>query len=115
MQYRKLDNSGDMVFGHSSKDYLTDCAEAVAQSVLTRLRLWRGEWYLDTSEGTPYMQEILGKGTESSAVQALYKRVRETDGVESITNFQTSLDADTRQMKFEIEIQTEYGAITVNG
>jgi hypothetical protein len=104
-----------MTFGHSAKDYFQNTPEAVAQSVLTRLRLWRGEWYLDTEEGTPYMQEILGKNKEASAVSALYKRVRETEGVTAITNFQTSFNPDTRKMSFEIEIETEYGSATVNG
>jgi hypothetical protein len=115
MRYRKLDKDGDMVFGHSAKDFYQDSAEAVGQSVLTRLRLWRGEWYLDTSDGTPYLQEILGRGKEASAVQALYKRVRETEGVANILNFQDSYDPETRKMTFEIEIETDYGAITVYG
>jgi hypothetical protein len=115
MQYRKLDRDGDMTFGHSAKDYFQDSPEAVAQSVLTRLRLWKGEWYLDTDEGTPYLQEILGKNKEASAVNALYKRVRDTEGVKSITNFQTSFNPDTRKMNFEIEIETDYGSAVVNG
>ena len=75
MRYRKLDDAGDMVFGHGSDDYYIDRAEAVAQAVMTRLRLWRGEWYLDTDEGTPYLQEIFGRGTESTR-QTIRRRAR---------------------------------------
>lgn len=104
-----------MVLGHGGADYYVDNREAVAQSVLTRLRLWRGEWYLNTQEGTPYYQEVLGKNKESTAVQALYKRIRDTEGVLRITDFSTTYDADTRQMYFELTIDTIYGEITVNG
>ena len=54
MRYRKLDAAGDFVFGHGAADYHRDSPEAVAQAVLTRLKLHRGEWFLDRSEGTPY-------------------------------------------------------------
>ena len=112
MQYRKLDADGDMVFGHGSADYLKDNAEAIAQSVLTRLQLWRGEWYLNTSEGTPYMQDILGKGTRDSAIRALQTRILDTDGVTSIEDFQ--IIPDWRHYRFYIVINTIYGEASIN-
>jgi hypothetical protein len=115
MRYRKLDEDGDMTFGHGSKDYHQDTPEAVAQAVLTRLRLWRAEWYLDTSEGTPYMQEVFGRGTDSSSIRALRARVLETEGVRDILSFTAHQDPDTRKATFTIEIDTDYGETTVNG
>lgn len=115
MRYRKLDDAGDMVFGHGSDDYYIDRAEAVAQAVMTRLRLWRGEWYLDTDEGTPYLQEIFGRGTESTAVRALRLRVLETEGVTDIVSINATNDPETRKAVFQITVNTIYGAVTVNG
>ena len=71
MKYRKLDENGDMTFGAGLDNYFIDSAEAVAQSVLTRLRMWLREWYLDTNDGTPYYQQVLGKHTQTEAVQDL--------------------------------------------
>ena len=115
MRYRKLDDAGDMVFGHGSDDYYIDRAEAVAQAVMTRLRLWRGEWYLDTDEGTPYLQEIFGRGTESTAVRALRLRVLETEGVTDIISINATNDPETRKAVFQITVNTIYGEVTVNG
>ena len=114
MHYRKLDKDGDMIFGHGRKDYLSE-AEAVAQSVLTRLRLWKGEWYLDTEEGTPYLPDILGKGTESSALSALHDRILETEGVKDIVSIDGNVDEDSRHATFTITLDTIYGEVVVNG
>lgn len=114
MRYRKLDADGDMVFGHGREDYLTG-TEAVAQSVLTRLRLWQSEWYLDTEEGTPYLTDILGKGTESSSVAALQSRILDTPGVKSILEISATQDPETRKASFSMTLDTIYGEVTVNG
>lgn len=115
MRYRKLNDDGDMVFGHGADDYYRDQAEAVAQSILTRLRLWRAEWYLDTADGTPYVQEIFGRNTESKAARAIRKRILDTEGVKTIVDFNASLDRDTRKAIFTVTVDTDYGEVTING
>lgn len=115
MKYRKLDSSGDMVFGHSNNDYYKDQKEAIAQSLLTRLQLWRGEWYLDTQEGTPYMQEILGKNTQSTALRALQERILNTEGVTGIVSISVDTDSDTRKSSFIVTVNTIYGETSING
>lgn len=114
MHYRKLDANGDMVFGRGRDDYLSG-EEAVAQSVLTRLRLWRGEWYLDTEEGTPYPAEVLGKDTEASSIAALQSRVLDTLGVKRIVEIGASHDPDMRKASISMTLDTIYGEVTVNG
>lgn len=113
MKYRKLDSSGDMVFGHGLNDYLQDTPETVAQSVLTRLKLWRNEWYLNTDDGTPYMQDVLGTNTKQSAIRAIQQRVLDSPGVTKITAFEYTQSG--RHAKFMLTIETIYGEATVNG
>src|SRR5260364_424406 len=54
MRYRRLDAAGDYAFGRGLSDFEQDTPEAVAQAVKTRLALRFGEWFLDTSDGTPW-------------------------------------------------------------
>ena len=115
MRYRKLDADGDMIFGHGGEDYFRDQAEAVAQSILTRLRLWRTEWYLDVGEGTPYMQEVFGRNKLGSAARALRSRILDTEGVKSITALTADVDRETRKLVFACTVETDFGEVTVNG
>lgn len=115
MRYRKLDAQGDMVFGHGGEDYLQDSAETVAQSILTRLRLWRGEWYLDTTEGTPYTQEVLGMGRTATALRALQQRIADTEGVRDVLSIELVRDPDTRRATVRAEVLTDYGEVVVSG
>ena len=46
MKYRKLTENGDYAFGRGGADMHADTPEAVGQAVLTRLRLFAGEWFV---------------------------------------------------------------------
>ncbi len=114
MRYRKLTTSGDFAFGSGAADYLVNTPATVAQAVLTRLRLFTGEWFLDTSEGTPYASDVLGKYTTGVYDAAIRERILGTDGVVSITAYSSSLDRATRQLSINATISSAYGPITVS-
>jgi hypothetical protein len=107
MKYRALDADGDYQFGRSGI-FLTDSAEAVAQAVQTRLRLWAGEWFLDDREGTLYEDAVLGYGTQGVRDQVLKQRILETQGVLSIVAYESKTGAD-RKMSVTVTISTLYG------
>lgn len=109
MRYRRLDNDGDMTFGSQQKDFLRDAPTAVVQAVITRLKLWVDEWFLDTSEGTPYVQAALGKYTSQTIAPAIRERILTTEGVTEITAFEVIFNPDTRVAKVEATIETIYG------
>lgn len=115
MRYRKLDENGDYSFGMGQTDFLKDTPEAVGQAVLTRLKLWVGEWFANTSDGTGWATDVLGKGTSSIYELMLRKRVLETQGVLGINDFQAQFDADQRTLSIQINIDTIYGQTTVEG
>lgn len=73
--------------------------EAIAQHVKIRLRFFRGEWALDTREGTPYWEEILIRGASDSVVSEVFRRVvAETPGIASVRQFAISIDRQTRTL-----------------
>lgn len=109
MRYRKLDENGDYSAGHGSADFFVDSPETVGQSVLTRLRLWTGEWFLNTDEGTPYREQVLGMRKRQTAGPALKLCVASTEGVTSVDNFAADYDGNSRHLAVSATISTVYG------
>lgn len=109
MRYRVLTADGDMRFGHQQADFLRDSPDTVAQAVLTRLKLWMGEWFLDQTEGTPYQQAVLGTSKRATVEPALRARILDTQGVQALTAFDLSIDPDQRTASVRATITTLYG------
>lgn len=93
---------------------MVDQAEQVRQQLLIKLKLWRGEWFLDTEFGTPYLQQILGKQlTLSGSIAALRKSIMEVSGVRKIISFEYSFSNSTRKLSVNFTADTPYGIIEV--
>jgi len=113
MRYRKLSQDGDYTFGNQAADFYKDVPEAVGQAVLTRLRLLRGEWFLDKTAGTPWSSEVLGKYTNGTYDAAIRRRILGTQGVLQITEYSSSVDTEKRKLTVTATINTIYGTTTV--
>lgn len=116
MLIRALDSTGDMQFGRGAKIFYKDDPVGVAQLVVSRLHLEEGQWYLDLSEGTPYMTQILGKGTASTRDPAIRARILETDGVSAIPpgGYFSVLDRDSRVWSVQTSLDTFYGLTDIS-
>ncbi|ADO09878.1 hypothetical protein Pvag_1690 [Pantoea vagans C9-1] len=113
MKYRREDEKGDYTFGQGDNTWLTNSPEAVAQAVKNRFLLWNGQWFLDTSEGTPWIESVLGKQRPDTYNLAIRRRILETRGVNSIIAFDTTLNTSSRRVLFSATIDTLYGTTTV--
>lgn len=112
MRYRREDADGDYTFGRGDNTFLINSPETVAQAVKTRFLLWRGQWFLDTTAGTPYIQSVLGKQSPDVYNLAIRQHILQTQGVSSIISFDTSVDSRTRRVSFTATIDTIYGKAT---
>lgn len=112
MRYRKLSDSGDYVFGQGPLEFWSNVPDAVGQAVRTRLLLATGQWFLDTTDGTPYATEILGTGTQPIYDQAIQARIIDTPGVVSLDAYKSYRDQQ-RNLTVEATISTVYGSVEV--
>lgn len=111
MIYRKLDSSGD--YSHAA--HFKNDFNVVAQAVMTRLKLWETEWFIDLQEGTPYLNGVLGKYTEDTIDSLIKSRILETEGVIEIIEYSTIFERDLRKYNITVKISTIYGEGVVNG
>lgn len=112
MLTRRIEKTWDMTFGFGLANYAAR-AEAVAQSVRTRLQLIQGEWFLDTSAGVPYLAQICVKPANLPLAESLIKAtILETEGVATLEAFDMTFDANTRRLNISATVTTIYGETT---
>lgn len=104
IKVRKLDKNYDVCRGNGNNDFLYDL-DATVQLHVQRLRLWRGEWFLDTDDGMPWLQ-LLGKPNEQEIEFEFKKRLLETPGIAKITKYEHTHDTETREFLINYEYQT---------
>jgi hypothetical protein len=109
--YRKLDENGDYTFGQRNAFYSE--TEAVAQAVITRLLHFKGEWWENLTDGTPFFQEVAGHffsyAENPSQVDLIFsERILGTQGVKEITEFDSRINTQTRTYSASITITTIY-------
>lgn len=113
MRYRQLSPTGDYTFGAGLRNYYIDVPAAPGQAVKTRLQLAQGEWFLDLSEGTPYASNVFGKQSQANADVVVRDRTLSTQGIVSISSYESSLEPVTRAFRAAETVTTIYGETEV--
>lgn len=103
MRYRPLSPSGDYTIG---VPFLTGAA-ATAQAILTRLKLWQGEWFLNTADGTPWQQQILGHPPNSNVDALIKQRILGTPDVTAILQYSSSFNPVNRKWSINCLVKTD--------
>lgn len=105
MIVRRLDRCGDITTRGESVAYNM---EAIEQLVVMRLKLFKGEYFRNITEGVPWWQDILGKQQErTNGEQIIRNRIARTPGVLNITRFDVSYVE--REMYIQCSFNTIYG------
>jgi hypothetical protein len=112
MRYRQLSPDGDYSFGQGTANFLVDSPETVGQAIRTRLALFSGEWFLDNTEGTPYLTQIVGSLYGQSIYDiAIRTRIAGTPNVVNIITYFSSLS--DRQLTVDATVDTTFGQARV--
>lgn len=80
--------------------------EALAQRIRTRLRLFRGDWFLNLLEGVPYHDYVLRKSSTAAMQREVIRRALVTmRGVREVVSLTVELDARTRTLTVVGEVR----------
>ncbi len=104
----ELDHTWDLETDNNGLLRLISDKEQLAQKLTQRLKLFYGEWFLDTTRGVPYFGNILGERNENNVVvQLLTDEILKESEVTSVFNIQSSLI--NRKFAYSCDILSIYG------
>ena len=93
----------------SDGDFTTtqNLAENLRQKLSMTLKMWQGEWFMDTTYGTPYRQAILGgrprTQTEVDAILLSVVNIYNSE-IQSIDAFSSNFNTQDRDFDIQFEV-----------
>lgn len=109
-----LDNTGDLDTSNNELT-LTTGLQAIQQHLQVKLRMFLGEWFLNTSVGVPWFQDILVKQPNFVTIEnALKTEILETVGVIELISFEFDFNSTTRVFTLDFRASTEEGIIDLS-
>jgi len=87
-------------------------ADRIAQQINTTLLAFMGEWFLDTTFGVPYFEDILVKSPDRSGIEAIFRaRIRAVPGVTQVSAMQLQLERQLRVLRVTYQADTTFGRL----
>jgi len=105
-------DSWDLVF-HNNDLMLIDNAERIGQQIKITLQFWFQEWFLDTTQGIPYLEHICVKNPNLQHIRQIFRNaIMSVDGVDSVTELTLSVNAKERILSVTYTANTSAGLLT---
>jgi hypothetical protein len=103
-----LDSDNELVI---DRDFAFASGQSgAAQVIRNEMEAFKGEWFLDLDDGTPWYQEILGKKyNEVRISQVMRTRLLAISIVDSVIEMSSEWDGATRTMTVYWEVKTVFG------
>jgi len=87
MRVSGITAAGDWTFGKGRANYKR-ASKAIAQNVVTRLRSFTDDWFLNVDAGIPWLELLGNRGTERRILRAIERTVLQTEGIREITRLE---------------------------
>lgn len=85
---------------------------AIRQAVLQILQTFAGEWFLDTTKGIPYFQQVFVKNPNLDLIQAVMQRaITDVPGIASLNAFNFDYNNGLRELSITFQATSTNGQI----
>lgn len=108
MRVSGLSKEGDWRLGRGKALYLTESA-AVAQKVVTRLRSFKRDWFLDSEAGIDWILLLGTRGTENTILREVERVIISTNGVLELTSLSMDVNNSERSATIFATYKDIYG------
>lgn len=106
----------DIVFQANGDFATVDGSLGILQNILQTLKVYLGEWYLNTNIGLDYYGQILVKNPKQSAIDAIFiNAILGVAGVQQLNSYSFSPNFITRQLTVSFSAQTTSGIVDYEG
>jgi hypothetical protein len=106
MTTRRIDSNGDWTFGQGRSNYCQR-SEEIIQNVITRIRSFKYDWYLDTKAEIDWIN-ILGQlGNKDTILREIERVTLNTDGVKTINTLEI-INLSKRKVTISLGFTTIY-------
>lgn len=98
--------TGDLVFINGQSPVTQHMADIVAQRLRITLYTFYGEWFLNTSVGVPYIQQIFGKVQKKSTIDLIFQGMiaADPDVIEILTFISEITPERGYNMTFQVRV-----------
>lgn len=99
------ETTGDLAIANNQLVLIAG-ADEVTQRVRARLRMIRGEWFLNPAKGVPFRETIWVKGMPLTRIAAAIKReVLHVSGVLELLSYEQTFDSALRKLTVSLDIR----------
>jgi len=86
--------------------------EAIRQSILHHMRLWRGEWFLAPAAGVPYYERVLLRPLPVASA-TISSAVRRIPGVRDVRDIAIDESTTDRAVEIRMMVDTTDGPMAI--
>jgi len=108
------DTDKNLVLTNFDFCFATELEDYVSQKLRITLSIMKGEYYLDTDLGIPFIENVFVKDPNLDFISDLYKKtILSVEQVKEITTFELRYDKPTRRLTANFTVKVADTTVTV--
>lgn len=109
----KLGPNNDLIMDDGDLVLTTTRTEIAAQTLGITLNTYRGEWFLNTNFGVPYLQEIIGVARKKDIVDRIFlAEIAKNVYIDTINSYKSAYDMDQRYYSMTVMVTVGADIVT---